>query len=245
MFEIYKIYVKIITVYEILSICFYFIGEFVMICKDDILYVYKEQWFTGFAPCFYYQLYSLACCKGQMRRNSIRHKFNKGNQNIWILSVAGKNIAKNTKKELHNTSKIKYAPGDLITLVKVKDLLSWKEYSEKYFGKRADVIYTYDENSNQMQWHDNPYHNDRTMRKTDCGDNIKDYANIKQIVISDEYYLFKENNKVPQLFTTRNFTFDNSNIDLINDYMKSHPNSFEFCGRFIDISREETGCGKK
>jgi len=96
---------------------------------NDIIFIYKEQHFNGFAPCLDNNKFLLACCKGNKKNGGMRvnacQKFNEkndDNQNIWILSIAGKDIVKKNQ----NLSGNGYSEGDAIYLAKITNTFSCK-----------------------------------------------------------------------------------------------------------------------
>ena len=195
--------------------------------NDDILYIYKVQHFNGFAPCFDNNIFSLACCKGNKKnggmRVSICKRFDdaKTNRNVWILGVAGSKIKNG------NDSDIKYEQGDMVYLAKIssKDQLktwneyyNWKEYYNKYKEKRRDAIYKLEGEKiiwkkNSFKDHEPKDEKDRTCLETDCsacinGKSEKDiYNDLKQIVVSEDFWIFEEGAKLPKdLNVNRNYS---------------------------------------
>lgn len=167
--------------------------------NEDKVFIYTETWFTGFAPCFDNNLYSLACCMGNKKNGGMKaracKKFEEEQaaNNVWVLSVAGKDIADGTK---HNCSDIVYKRGDMICLAKVTNAYTWEEYYSR-FAYRRDAIYKFDVEKKTMIC---VKHKDHTQKNaaTDCALNNRDFRNLKQIVISEQYVVFEGGHKLPQ-----------------------------------------------
>lgn len=185
------------------------------------LYAYKETYFTGFAPCFDGDLYSLACCKGNRKTGGLRRsvcKWIEGKDmkgpskphSAWILTIAGKDIRKTDKDgQKHDASGINYEYGDLIALVRVSDekigdgkyryITTWPVYGEDpRYCKRADSIYVIDENDNNEMVHDgSDQHADEKFWDTDLGKGMKEgYTKVNQILLSEQYIVFPAGTKL-------------------------------------------------
>lgn len=213
--------------------------------ENDLIYTYKEQWFTGFAPCFNDGIYSLACCKGRKNgggmRNSICEKFEEG-KTIWVLGIAGTQIdCVERNGDHHNCSKISYKPGDVIYLAKIGNTLTLKEYTEKY-PQRKDAIYTLYED--KIVWNENierggnNEHNGERFRLTDCTLEYSDWCEkkifnkLKQIIMATEYYVFNSNQKICETLNIgRAFTFkknkENVRVQALNIFLRENHN-FKF-----------------
>lgn len=179
----------------------------IIINDNDIVYSYKEPWFSGFAPCFQDGLYSLACCKGAKDGNGMRQSICKNYEefekngmlkNIWILSIAGKAI----QDKGHNESSISFCPEDALYLAKVKETYTWKEYVDNY-PYRRDAIYIWSSDKiSRINGKETGIHEGEEDRLTDCALNHKNwsecriFSELKQIIVTDEYYIFSPGQKV-------------------------------------------------
>ena len=169
---------------------------------NDLVYTYKEQYFTGFAPCFENGIYSLACCKGAKNGNGMRQNIcnnfeKKGN--IWVLAIAGGEI----RCKGHNTSKIIYNPGDVIYLAKIEETFTWYEYSTSpKYKYRMDSYYVL--KNDRVEWKNkiDKIHDTQADLEKDCGiGNVEVHSraaadifqNKKQILVSNEYYILEGN----------------------------------------------------
>ncbi len=192
------------------------------IADDDLIYAYKEQWLTGFAPCFDKDVYSLACCKGKKNGGGLRDlackNFAKG-KNIWVLSIAGADIKANE----NNKTGIDYNPGDMISIAKVTDVKSWKEYSTEFsVSERRDSIYFYE--NGKMVWRANRYsdHPDGKYIETDCETMVANYTEYKQILVSEEFYIFDAGYKACYDIK-RGFSVWKNNPNVLRNYLRNHP----------------------
>ncbi len=177
----------------------------IVIDDNDLVYTYKEQFFTGFAPCFQGGTYSLACCKGAKNGRGMRQsicKAIKNNKNVWVLSIAGADIV----RKFHNCSTIEYEPGDAICLAKIKDCLAWNDYSqEQEYMERIDSYYVLD--NDKVTWREKikGVHDTEDYLIRDCALGLscsgkRTEANIfreeKQILIANEYYVFEDGHNI-------------------------------------------------
>ncbi len=219
--------------------------NFILPDKGDILFIYIEQWFTGFAPCFEKNIYSLACCMGRKDNGGMKAtacKLNSIGRNVWILSIAGKNIGKTEKNgRIHNCTNITYSQNDMIYLAKVENTFTWEEYYEKYKGRR-DAIYCYNgETMECVNLIDHTINN----APTDCALKHKDYRNLKQILTSNHYYIFKSGNKLPDnLVKNRNGAYKKNNPELLRDYIKESSIAYFCKNPFIITDKFKGGCKK-
>ena len=206
----------------------------IIINENDLVYSYKEPWFTGFAPCFQDGLYSLACCKGSKNGSGMRNSIynNSKEKSIWILSIAGNAI----QDKDHNESSILFGPGDALYLAKVKEIYTWKEYVEKYPSRR-DAIYTLSSGKvSRIKGKEEGIHTDNDDRIRDCALNYKNwsesqiFSELKQIIVTDEYYIFSSGQKIPDdtLDVNRGFTFRKSGETKRIQALKSLVNSCSF-----------------
>ncbi len=172
----------------------------VKIGDDDLVFSYKEDYFTGFAPCFEGGIYSLACCKGAKNGNSLRQTACKAflaGRSVWILAIASATF----RDEGHNKSQIEYSRGDAIYLAKVDGVYTWKEYSDSH-ANRSDSIYEL--RNGEITWRDNYHgsHRNEKDKATDCATSMKGmtpietFINQEQILISREYYVFDKGCKI-------------------------------------------------
>ena len=227
---------------------------------DDILYIYKVQYFSGFAPCFDDDKFSLACCKGNKinggMRVSICKRFegNQNNRNVWVLGVAGGKITSS------NASNIDYKPGDMIYLAKIsneKQLYTWQEYYDEFKYKRRDAIYSFDGNkikwiSNSFEDHKPKNENDRTCLETDCSayyngwKEAKIYKELKQIIVSNMYWIFKGGVPLPpELNVNRNYSCNEASgeitrIKRLFEYLDESKNSISY-GTIDPFKKDESG----
>ena len=228
------------------------------ISYNDLIYSYKEQWFTGFAPCFQDGIYSLACCKGNKKNGGMRHsicKNVKAGRNVWVISIAGEDI----QCKGHNTSGIDYKAGDVIYLAKIKkdDIYTLQKYSERFFGRR-DAIYTFKSGHIERILHkEDDVHVTKEDLLTDCSacyggwDEEKIYNDLEQIVMAEEYYVFKAGNHISDIFNVRRgYTFrkngEKERVEALRSFIvdrefafgfKEDP--FEFCKK-----ADKGGCHK-
>ncbi len=214
---------------------------------NDVLYVYKIKHFTGFAPCFDNNTYSLACCKGNkrnggMRRSICKRKENDSNTNVWILGIAG--------KELNDSLSKGYSANDMIYLAKIHNeskLYTWSDYYKKYSNCRRDAIYSLEDERiiwngklDQTEHKPEPRTSRSSCLNTDCSTEIskngeKDiYENVKQIIVTEDYWIFDSGIKLPEGITTnRNFTFnENPNgkkrVQIIKDIIKKNKGKLSY-----------------
>ena len=176
------------------------------IADNDLIYTYKERFFTGFAPCFQEGVLSLACCKGAKNGNGMRQSICKAKENgnnVWLLSIASKDII----DKGHNCSGIHYAPGDVIYLANITDTLTWMTYSTcNKFKKRKDSYYVLKDDG-KVDWkarikdlHDKTEDKDRDCGIGNCYSRGKTEGEIftteKQILISEEFYIFNNGHNI-------------------------------------------------
>ena len=234
------------------------------IADNDLIYTYKERFFTGFAPCFQKGVLSLACCKGAKNGNGMRQSICKAieaGNNVWLLSIASKDII----EKGHNFSGIHYAPGDAIYLAKISDTLTWMEYStDSGYKLRKDSYYVLKDG--RVDWkacikklHDTPEDKERDCGIGNCYSMGKTEEEIftkeKQILISKEYYIFNnghniaDNEKYKVLNVIRGFSCTKKeNIDrpiLLRDFLCD--NADFYCCKGInpfDVVKEDrrSGC---
>ena len=197
-------------------------NEYPVINKNDVIYTYKERVFSGFAPCFQYGLYSLACCKGAKDGSGMRQSVCRAvesGRNVWVLAIAAGDV----KHEGNNTSPICYEPGDAIYLAKIDKVYTWKEYSTlSLFEERKDSYYVL--RNGKVDWRKkiDGLHDDRDALEHDCalglcckkGVSEEDvFTNEKQILTSEEYYVFDKGQrlsgitKYKSLDVARGFSF--------------------------------------
>ena len=183
-----------------------------IIRDTDLIYSYKEQWFTGFAPCFQNGIYSLACCKGNKKTGGMRHSvcenIESGNA-VWVISIAGRDI----QSEMHNRSGIDYRSGDAIYLAKIIKALTLEEYSANY-SERSDAIYLFKNGTIIRNESSQDIHMTEEDKRTDCTLELgwsqsKIFSQFKQIIMADEYYIFKPGCRVcdTSLDVRRGYTF--------------------------------------
>ncbi len=176
----------------------------IKIGDEDLVFTYKEKVFNGFAPCFDNGVYSLACCKGARNGNSLRQnaceKFLSG-KTVWVLAIAA---AKITDKG-NNTSSIAYKRGDAIYLAKIDGVYTWKEYSDLHSDRKDSI---YELRNGEVIWREGysgPHNNDDSARATDCATEMSEmspveiFINKEQILISHEYYIFDQGQKLSGL----------------------------------------------
>ena len=176
------------------------------IIKDnDIIYTYKEQVFTGFAPCFQDGIYSLACCKGAKNGNGMRQSVCKSfesGKNVWVMAVAACDI----RRKDYNISGIAYEPGDVIYLAKIDKVCTWSEYStSSVYSKRRDSYYVLKDGKVTWRKKEKDLHDKEINKKTDCGigscsstrrteEDV--FINDKQILLAKEYYVFDKGQRL-------------------------------------------------
>lgn len=189
------------------------------ITNKDTIYIYRITDFNNFAPCFDDDIFSLACCKGNiktggMRRSICKRAENETDSNIWILAIAGKGL-------------VGYNNNDMVYLAKVDRnmLYSWKEYSQK-FPNRTDAIYDYQNgemirNNKNTQYH--PVSCEHTELPTDCGIKMPDYCNVKQIIMSKEFYVFQSDAPFENEFQIiRGYRYIEADIDIKANLSKAN-----------------------
>lgn len=173
--------------------------------ENDIIYTYKEQVFTGFAPCFQDGIYSLACCKGAKNGNSMRKSVGRSlasGKNVWVMAIAACDIKQSNK----NTSGIPYEPGDVIYLAKIDKVCTWYEYStDDIYSKRKDSYYVLKNGKVEWRKKKTGLHTDEVNRLTDCGIGSCNstgrteedvFKNDKQILLAKEYYVFDKGQRL-------------------------------------------------
>ncbi len=225
---------------------------------DDLVFIYKEKVFTGFAPCFDGGVYSLACCKGAKDGNSLRQTACKAfasGQNVWILAIAAGEI---TNKG-NNTSQIEYAYGDAIYLAKIDGVYTWKEYSDSH-ADRTDSIYEL--KNGEITWRDNYQGSHRTeeARATDCATGmrgmspIETFINTEQILISHEYYVFDKGAKISgiesykplEVFRGYSYTKEKEKrVGCLRTFLKNNHRFKYIAGQnpFKDTALQSSKCG--
>ncbi len=177
-----------------------------IIGNGDLIYSYKEQVFTGFAPCFANGIYSLACCKGAKNGKGMRQSVCKAieaGKAVWVLSIAAGGIKHN------NESGIDYKPGDAIYLAKIDQICTWQEYSTaKEFRGRKDSYYILKNGKVDWRKKEEDLHDTDEAKAHDCAlgpGNIKGrtaadvFRNDKQILIAREYYVFDKGQQLSGL----------------------------------------------
>ena len=232
----------------------------VIINDTDIVYSYKEPWFTGFAPCFQDGLYSLACCMGSRygrgMRNSICRNINEG-KTVWIISIAGCSIG----QKGHNCSGIGYSGGDVMCLVKVSCTHTLEEYSKLYFGHRRDAIYTFE--NNEIIWNSNSPngegdHDSEDNREVDCSlkykgwDQERIFHELEQIIVSDNYYVFEPGQRVGETLVPRGRSYECNNnreetrTEALRRFLSGNPRVAFINGQdpFQMLSCKKAGCSK-
>lgn len=183
-----------------------------IINDNDLIYSYKEQWFTGFAPCFQNGIYSLACCKGNKKTGGMRHSVCENiesGKTVWVISIAGEDI----QSEGHNGSEIDYRSGDAIYLAKINKALALEEYSEKY-SQRSDAIYSFKNGTIIRNGNSRDVHMTEEEKRTDCTldcgwSHSQIFSQFKQIIMADEYYVFKPGSRIfdTSLDVRRGYTY--------------------------------------
>lgn len=203
-----------------------------LIGDQDLIYTYKEQWFTGFAPCFDEGLYSLACCKGKKNGGSLRDSAcsKSKDKTVWILSIAGNNITTNG----HNKSNIGYTYKDMICLARVTDTYSWPEYSEQFPSRRDSIYYVKD---GSLTWRKNNDHPDGLFMETDCEIETMDFMTRKQIIVSNEYYIFKPGCKTCYEIN-RGFAYKNNDPMKLQKCLNNNEEYIEYKSENIYFNRE-------
>lgn len=217
-----------------------------LIKDDDIIYTYKEQVFTGFAPCFKNGMYSLACCKGARNGNGMRQSvcrcFESG-KNVWVMAIAACDI----KQKGNNISGIDYEPGDVIYLAKIDNVCTWDEYSTLSQNRKRDDSYYVFKNG-KVTWrkmiqgrHDTPYDIERDCGIGSCslmGRSEEDvFKNEKQILLAKEYYVFDKGQRLSrvvdfeELDVHRGYSFiekgQMSRARVLNEFLEKNHN-FKF-----------------
>lgn len=217
--------------------------------KDDVLFIYTIQHFTGFAPCLDNEMYSLACCMGNKKNGGMRatacKSFKKAQteeKHVWILSIAGGNLSKD------NSSEIDYQPGDMVYLARVDKIRTWPEYSRQY-NDRNDAIYTdFDFINRTAVIRPNSQHNEKNIN-TDCALCSKNPENMKQIILSEHFYIFTSGVQLPSspnlIHEGRPYSYKNNQIEDLRkgiDWEKAI-----YCYNtniFKDVRTEKGQCGK-
>ena len=201
--------------------------KYPIIGKNDLVYSYKEQWFTGFAPCFQDNVFSLACCMGNKDNGGMRRSiFNHLSNTVWIVSIAGDQIKANE----HNLTNQQYNPGDVIYIAKVASVLTLKDFRKEY-PKRRDAIYKLQNKTIIRIPEGDDVHREEKNRLTDCtidypGLNDEDiYNTFEQIVIAEEYYILEAGQQKPIILDiNRNFSFEKNGRDkrvkALSDFVK-------------------------
>ena len=176
--------------------------------EKDIIYTYKEQAFTGFAPCFQDGIYSLACCKGAKNGNGMRQSVCKSfesGKNVWVMAIAACDI----RQKNYNKSGISYEPGDVIYLAKIDKVCTWSEYStSSVYSKRRDSYYVIKDGKVTWRKKIKDLHDEDINKETDCGIGScsstgrteKDvFKNDKQILLAKEYYIFDKGQRLSEV----------------------------------------------
>jgi hypothetical protein len=212
-----------------------------IIGDDDLIYSYKEQVFSGFAPCFANGIYSLACCKGAKNGKGMRQSVCKAIEDgkaVWVLSIAAGGI----KHKKHNKSQIDYEPGDAIYLAKIDQICTWQEYStDKAFSQRKDAYYVLDGRKVTWQKKIKDLHDKEVDKVHDCAlgpGNIKGrtaadvFRDDKQILIAREYYVFDKGQQLSgvkefeTLDAARGFKCKDDGkvrrVDALKDFLKNN-----------------------
>ncbi len=193
-----------------------------IIVEDDFVFTYKEQYFTGFAPCFEQNIYSLACCKGNKKHGGMRARICKlieslkNNNSIWVVSIAGCDISKGE----HNNSKVEYAPGDIIYMARISKeskSFSWSEYMQEY-KRRSDAIYELKNGrivpikNRKCKKCKQKIHDENNIA-SDCatemgGSETEIYTKFKQIITTEEFYIFNKGLKCEGVLSVgRNYAY--------------------------------------
>ena len=173
--------------------------------SEDIIYTYKEQVFTGFAPCFQDGIYSLACCKGAMNGKGMRQSICKtidSGKTVWVMAIAGCDI----KHSNNNTSGISYEPGDALYLARIDKICTWYEYSTlDNYCKRKDSYYVLKDGMVDWRKIQDNLHSNEINKLTDCGIGLRNlkgrteadiFKNDKQILLAKEYYVFDKGQRL-------------------------------------------------
>lgn len=210
-----------------------------MIGDVDLIYSYKEQVFTGFAPCFQNGIYSLACCKGAKNGKGMRQSVCKAiedGRTVWVLSIAAGDIKR------HNKSGIDYEPGDAIYLAKIDQICTWQEYStSKEFSRRDDAYYILKDGKVTWRKKIKDMHDKQDSLEHDCavgpgntkGRTVADvFRDDKQILIAREYYVFDKGQRLSgikefeTLDVARGFKFKDEGkqrrVDALKEFLKKN-----------------------
>lgn len=117
------------------------------------LYVYVMTSDSGFAPCIYGGLLTLACCKKRTRRMAARDYYNKNE--VWVLGVCGKGLSKGTNRA--------YKPIYLAKVTDVKKMVDY--YSTNEYEERVDhTAYKVLDNGKLKATENNP-HTEKNQQK--------------------------------------------------------------------------------
>lgn len=213
---------------------------------NDIIYTYKEQVFTGFAPCFQDGMYSLACCKGARNGNGMRQSVCRSfatGKNVWVMAIAASDI----KRKNNNTSGIAYEPGEVIYLAKIDKVCTWDEYStSKNYCKRDDSYYVLKDGKVTWRKKVKDLHDKELNKITDCGIGACSpsgrteeavFKSDKQILLAKEYYIFDKGQRLSgvaayeTLDVHRGFSFIEkghvSRASVLTEFLKKN-HSFKF-----------------
>ena len=174
-----------------------------------ILYPYVMTYNTGFAPCIYENMLSLACCKTKLRykigttiKASSEHE-----EHTYIMGLCGKGLLKrNQVKFGSDIEKLEYSP---IYIARVTDVVSCEEYySKKEFAKRPDCKYKY-QNGHWAVKENNPHYDGKKVETIDFRDTIDLSYNKSEpnyVLLSDEYIYWGRNlipfNEIDDKFPT-------------------------------------------
>lgn len=222
------------------------------------LYAYKETYFTGFAPCFEDNLYTLACCKGNKKNGGLRRqvcewiKADPEQHSAWLLSIAGQRL----EMAGHNKSCFEsYTHKDLITLVRIKGLAgitTWAKYSGDYSG-RSDSIYRLLDDGTMEHRGISDEHREEHLQDTDLARCMKDYPNVQQILLSRQYIVFSDGHKLPEerwgALSHRSISKDAicGAVDVIVDIIRSDKEAVVSKSPFTHLAAGsgKSACGKK
>lgn len=222
-----------------------------------LLFVYTLTDDTNFAPCIDNGLFSLACCKGKMRRSAASSMLD--GDEVWVLGLCSKALNITAHKNLGDDIDRKYKPLFLSKIKEVPEYEEYFSYDSPYKGRNDQKAYKV-ENEKIVSNECNPHNgDDEAIEKDKDG---------KYVLISDHFiYLGSEcgkektliENSAPCIFDKikktprgynkyKDFDFDIERClsDLTNNMNKA--NRIKHLSEeiiIIDNSIEKSGCGKK
>jgi len=155
---------------------------------ENRIYTYRIVTDSGFAPCTDRDLFTLACCKRDMRRvigrEYIKHpeKINKANP-IWVVAVMAKSNVGDDKGKPRPS-------GEWCYIAKITNIMTYIEYfTNDKFAYRQDWIYEI-KSKDPLKWKHNQLHHYHEAEKDQNTDWDKQHNSKECYVLFSTQYRY-------------------------------------------------------